>query len=90
MRLIVRSRRPATLVLLDRWYPGWRVTVDGQPAELLRANGVFRAVSIPAGQSDVEFRYAPVSLAIGGLSSALGLAGCLGLVWWSRRKGRPG
>ena len=77
-----------TLVLLDRWYPGWKVSVNGEPAELLRANGVFRAASIPAGQSDVEFRYAPMSLAIGGLSSALGLAGCLGLSWWSRREER--
>ena len=86
VRLIVRSARSGTLVLLDRWYPGWTATVDGEPAEVLRANGVFRAVRIPAGQSDVEFRYAPVSLAIGGLSSALGLAGCLGLFWWSRRE----
>ncbi|MDX1577679.1 MAG: YfhO family protein, partial [Gemmatimonadota bacterium] len=89
VRLIVRSSRRSTLVLMDRWYPGWKVTVDGEPAELLRANGVFRAVSIPAGQSDVEFRYAPMSLAIGGLSSALGLAGCVGLFWWSRRREDP-
>lgn len=86
VRLIARSTRPGTLVLLDRWYPGWKVSVNGEPAQLLRANGVFRAVSIPAGQSDVEFRYAPTSLLIGGLSSALGLAGCLGLFWWSRRE----
>lgn len=86
VRLITRSTRPGTLVLLDRWYPGWEVTVNGRPADLLRANGAFRAVSIPGGQADVEFRYAPASLAIGGLATALGLAACLGLAWWSRRR----
>lgn len=86
IRLITRSPSPGTLVLLDRWYPGWKVTVNGEAGEILRANGVFRAVRVPAGQADVEFSYAPASLAIGGLSTALGLVACLGLLWWSRRR----
>ncbi|HSM09917.1 MAG TPA: hypothetical protein VLA33_13015 [Gemmatimonadota bacterium] len=86
IRLIARSSEPAVLVLLDRWYPGWKATVNGEPARLLRANGVFRAVEIPAGQADVEFVYAPRSLAIGGWLSALGVVACLLLWGWLRRR----
>ena len=86
VRLIVRTSEPAVLVLLDRWYPGWKVTVNGEPTDLLRANGVFRAVEVPAGQADVEFAYAPGSLVIGGWMSALGVTICLLSWWWLRRR----
>lgn len=86
IRLIARASQPAVLVLLDRWYPGWKVTVNGEPARMLRANGVFRAVEIPAGQADVEFVYAPRSLVMGGWASALGVAACL--LFWGRQRRR--
>jgi len=85
VRLITRTSSPSMLVLLDRWYPGWTARVDGQPARLHRANGVFRAVRIPAGEADVEFAYRPASLAIGAWLSALGLAVALAAGWWSVR-----
>lgn len=88
IRLIARSSEPGVLVLLDRWYPGWKATVNGESATILRANGVFRAVEIPAGQADVEFVYAPRSLAIGGWLSAVGVAACLLL--WGRLRRREG
>lgn len=86
VRLITRTSSPAMLVLLDRWYPGWSVRVDGAPALLHRANGAFRAVRVPAGESDVEFVYAPASLVIGTWLSVLGLACCAALGWWSVRR----
>ena len=48
------------LVLRDSFDPAWRVEVDGQPAELLRANALYRAVHISAGAHTVSFRYRPV------------------------------
>ena len=86
VRLFAESESPALLVLLDRWYPGWKVTVNGAEATILRANGAFRAVEIPAGESDVEFRYAPSSVRIGGAISGLGLAAFIFLIGFSRRK----
>ena len=37
------------LVVTDVWYPGWRATVDGKPAPVLRANVAFRAIALAEG-----------------------------------------
>jgi len=88
IRLVAESTQPALLVLLDRWYPGWHATVNGIQVPILRANGVFRAVEIPGGQADVEFRFAPGSLNLGGILSVFGLVGFALLIGISRRKDR--
>lgn len=38
------------LVLSEAWYPGWRALLNGQPAAVLRADGVLRGVCLPAAQ----------------------------------------
>jgi hypothetical protein len=45
------------LVLTDVYYDSWQVTIDGRPARLLRVDGAFRAVAVPAGSRDVSFIY---------------------------------
>lgn len=57
--IVVDTPAPCLLLVLDRWTPDWRAFVDGQPTELIRANGIFRAVPIPAGQHFVWFKFAP-------------------------------
>ncbi|MEO0672713.1 MAG: hypothetical protein AAFZ05_11895, partial [Pseudomonadota bacterium] len=47
------------VVLHDVWHPWWTVTVDGAPADLLRANVIFRAVRVPAGAKTVRFVFRP-------------------------------
>jgi len=64
-------RSVVTISQLDA--PGWTVAVDGRPATKLKANGLFRAVMVPAGAHKIEWTYAPASLIIG---LFLGLAGC--------------
>ena len=61
------------LVLSDTFYPGWRATVDGSEVEIFRANGLFRAIRIPAGPHHVVFEYAPRSLRRGAWLSGLSL-----------------
>jgi hypothetical protein len=67
--LVVRVRtiasKPAVLVLADQHFPGWEGTVDGRRAPVLVANALFRAVTIPAGEHVVEFRYRPGPLRAG-------------------------
>lgn len=73
-------------VLTDRFAPGWRATVNGAPAVILRADGMFRAVWIPAGASRVEMRHAPPGLGAGLALSALS---ALAAAWaWRRRAGQ--
>lgn len=55
----------AYLVLTDTWFPGWRVWIDGVERHLWRANHAFRAVWLPSGQHEVEFRYSPSAVRIG-------------------------
>jgi hypothetical protein len=79
------------VVLADLWSPDWQVRVDGGPAPLLRANGVFRAVAVPAGRHEVRFDYRPRLVYASALASGAGAAG-LGLVALAglRRRARPG
>lgn len=67
------SASPALLVVSESAYPGWRVTVDGQPATALTAYGVIRAVCVPAGTHHVEWRFAPALFVAGGLVTAAAL-----------------
>ncbi len=85
----VQTDRSAYLVLSDTSFPGWNATVDGQTTPVATADGIFRAVSVPAGTHTVEFDYRPsivvrsVMLAL----ASLGLFGAglmLGLIQWRR------
>lgn len=49
-------------VFSDIYYPGWQCTIDGQPADVLRADYVLRAVVIPAGKHTIAFSFDPQSL----------------------------
>jgi hypothetical protein len=74
--VVVRVRAAETryLVLTDSYFPGWSVWIDGRPAEVERADYLFRAVEVPPGEHVVEWRYQPASLLLGAAISAIGLA----------------
>ncbi len=64
---------PGVLVLADSFYPGWKVFVDGEEREVLRANYFFRGVFLSPGDHQVVFRYEPASFYYGAVISLLTL-----------------
>jgi len=79
------------LVLNDVWYPGWEATVNGQPAPLYRANGTFRAVPVPRGQSTVQMTFHSTYLMLGFIICGLTILGLLVcyLIRAIRSRGQP-
>jgi hypothetical protein len=81
-RVVIRAGSPGDgyLALMDTYTPDWRVDVDGQPAPLMRANGLFRAVHLTAGEHTVTFTFRPHTFYEGAAITALT---ALGLAIWS-------
>ncbi len=79
--------RQRLAVFSDIYYPGWQCTIDGEPAEILRADYVLRAVVIPEGKHTIAFRFDPQSLhtteAIATSALILLLVLLLALVGWN-------
>ncbi len=92
--LAVRATAPGLLVLKDAWFPEWNIAVEPldeleAPAVFegaaLKAQVLFRAAPIPAGEWRVTFVYRSTRLALGAVLSGLGI-----MVWgvyalWRRR-----
>lgn len=89
--LLVRTDRPALLVITDNFYPAWEARVDDVATPILRANHTFRAIPVPAGEHRVELRYRSGVLRASALVSGGMLALLLGIgVGGSLlRRGRP-
>jgi hypothetical protein len=52
----------ALAVFSEIYYPeGWNATIDGEPANILRANFILRALEVPPGQHTIEFRFEPAA-----------------------------
>jgi hypothetical protein len=89
VRIQAEATRPALLVVAESWYPGWRATLDGQAAPILRANYLSQGVVVPAGRHVVELRYQPDSFTIGAALSGLAALAGLALVVWAVRGSSP-
>ena len=76
-RVVVRTqaKSPAFLVTSDIYYPGWKVTVDGQPAHLYQTDFVLRGVRLEPGRHEVRFEFHPrifyMGLSVSGLTVLL-------------------
>ena len=77
--IVAESPEPATVVMTDLYFPGWTATVDGEPANGHRIEGMFRAVDIPAGQHTIEWAYRPASVRNGLWISGLSIFALLAI-----------
>ena len=62
LKYTVKSRQGGVLVFSEIFYPGWEVTIDGQPAELGRVDYVLRALRVEPGQHEVVMSFFPKTL----------------------------
>lgn len=67
VRLRVRSEGPgpALLYALESYARGWQARVDGEPATIHPAAGVFFALPVPVGAHEVHLRYRTPGLGVG-------------------------
>lgn len=90
-RYDVDTEARCMLVASEVFYPWWRATIDGTPADVWRVNHAMVGVRVPAGHHVVMLSLQPVSLWIGGgvtLGGLLTLGGVL-VASRGRRSGVP-
>ncbi len=51
--------RPTTLIRRETAIAGWDATIDGHPRPIRRVDGLFQAVTVPAGSHRLTFTFAP-------------------------------
>jgi uncharacterized membrane protein YfhO len=61
----VNAPRDGIVVLRQQGARGWRVRVDGKPAEALLVDGLYRGVNVTRGHHDIEWTYDPPLFSIG-------------------------
>jgi hypothetical protein len=61
------------VVLADVYYPGWELTIDGEPAPIYRVNRIMRGAAVPAGKHHLVYTYSPSSFRVGRMISVAGL-----------------
>ncbi len=84
--IITTNTQHSTLLLLtDTDYPGWLATIDNQPTKIYTADGVYRAIELPAGQHEVKFMYQPKSFQLGLLVTFSSLVTTLALIFILKR-----
>jgi len=49
--------QPSYLLVSENWYPDWRATVDGAPAQVLRGDYALITVPVPVGAQRVELTF---------------------------------
>ncbi len=77
------------LVVSEGYHRGWRVTVDGADAMLVRAYGDFMGTVVDPGVHDVVLSFEPASFRTGRLVSGLAAGALLMVTAWCWRCRRP-
>jgi hypothetical protein len=85
-RVVLEARllRPGLVILADTFDSGWRLSIDGRPATVLRANLMMRAAVATAGRHTLVYTFEPTSVRFGAWISLAGLIGVLSLALWAR------
>jgi hypothetical protein len=86
------AAQPGLVVFSEIYYAdGWQAYLNGKPVPHIRVNYVLRALPVPAGPLNIEFKFEPKAYAVGnGVSLASSVALVLVLLaavaYWFRRR----
>jgi len=75
----------SVLVISEIFYPGWKATIDGQPARIMLADFLLRAISLPPGHHKIEMHYTPTAAYTGAAISIAALALLALIAFYGRR-----
>jgi hypothetical protein len=88
LELLTRGSRPGWLVWSEAFSPRWRATIEGDAAPLRRANYLFQALAVPAGERRVRLEYSEPAIALGAAAALLALGVVALFAWLDLRRGR--
>ena len=74
------------VIAAEPYFPGWRATVDGRPAQVFETYNLLRGVVVEGGIHQVVFTYRPASVILGGILTGCGLFGALVIGVMERRR----
>ncbi|MDC7286272.1 YfhO family protein [Blautia schinkii] len=80
----INLTEPKALVFSIPYHKGWSLTVDGETAELKKANGLFMAAELEPGSHTVHLRYTTPYIRLGALLTVAGVL--LTVLVWGRRR----
>ena len=89
LRLRTRAARSRWLYVSEKFYADWRAAIDGEVVVIHRANVAGMAVTVPAGEHEVEFSYRPDCVAWGPALSLFSLLFALSLLILRLRRRTP-
>jgi hypothetical protein len=55
----VVCRRQSTVIRRETWFAGWSAQLDGHSTAIRRVDGLYQAVTVPAGPHRLTFAFAP-------------------------------
>jgi hypothetical protein len=85
------SSTEAYFVIATPAFPGWIADLDGHPAPVQQIAGVLPAIKVSPGTHTLSYTYAPSSVRLGAILSAIGLLAALAWLIAGRRRepGKP-
>ena len=88
MDVDAKGPNPSFVAFNQTWDEGWRLTMDNQPALLLRTEVSLSGFVVPPGKHRILIAYGDGWVDAGAAISIVAILGCLGLVLVGRRRGQ--
>lgn len=91
IELAAETHRNSLLVLGEKYYQGWKASVDGRPAEIYPVDHILRGVYLTPGRHTIQFRFDPLPFKVGAYLTLVSFALFAGMLlreWRIRKRDR--